>query len=96
MPAASRKGDLTTGHACFPPTAIIGQCDTVFINGIPASKQTVAVATHFCGRTVHAGRTVSSGSSTVFLESQAATRIGDSVNCGDSIAQGSANTIFGG
>lgn len=96
MPAASRKGDLTAGHGCFPPTAITGSCSKTFINGILASVQGVSVATHKCGRTVHSSRTVSSGSGTVFIEGIAATRVGDSVNCGDTIGQGSSNVQFGG
>jgi uncharacterized Zn-binding protein involved in type VI secretion len=95
MPAASRKGDLTSGHACFPPTAITGSVNKTFINSILASVIDVSVATHSCGKTVHAGRTVSSGSSKVIIEGKEATRIGDSVNCGDTIGQGSNNVIFG-
>jgi uncharacterized Zn-binding protein involved in type VI secretion len=95
MPAASRKGDLTAGHACFPPTAIIGSCSKIYINGILASKLGVGVASHRCGKTTHAGRTVTGGSSTVFFENARATRIGDSVNCGDTIGQGSKNVIIG-
>lgn len=96
MPAASRQGDLTAGHSCFPPASITGSASSVFINNIRASKLGVSVATHNCGSTVHAGRTVTGGSGSVFIENQKATRIGDSVNCGDTIGQGSKNVIFGG
>lgn len=95
MPAASRKGDLTAGHGCFPPTVITGSCSTVFINGILASVLGSSVAKHRCGKTVHSNRNVSSGSGSVFIENIATTRIGDSVNCGDTIGQGSENVIFG-
>lgn len=95
MAAASRKGDLTTGHGCFPPTAITGSCNKTFINGIKASVLNAGVATHRCGKSVHAGRVVSSGSGKVFIEGLPATRIGDSVNCGDTIGQGSNNVQFG-
>ncbi len=95
MPAASRKGDVTSGHGCFPPTAITGSASKTFINNIAASVLGVSVATHRCGKTVHSGRTVTSGSGKVIIENQPATRIGDSVNCGDTIGQGSNNVIFG-
>lgn len=96
MPAASRLGDLTAGHICFPPTSITSSASTVYFNGIKAAKLGVSVANHRCGKSLHAGRTVTSGSSTVYIENQRATRIGDSVNCGDTIGQGSKNVIIGG
>jgi uncharacterized Zn-binding protein involved in type VI secretion len=96
MAAASRKGDLTAGHGCFPPTAITSSCSRTYINGILASVFDCSVATHRCGKSVHVGRKVSSGSGTVIIENKAATRIGDSVNCGDSVGQGSPNVQFGG
>jgi uncharacterized Zn-binding protein involved in type VI secretion len=95
MPAASRKGDLTSGHGCFPPTAITGSASKTHINNILASILNVSVATHRCGKSVHVSRKVSSGSSKVIIEGKEATRIGDSVNCGDTIGQGSSNVIFG-
>lgn len=96
MPAATRRGDLTSGHGCFPPTAITSTlASKTFINNILASVIGGSVATHFCGRTTHAGRTITSGSSKVIIEGRDATRIGDSVNCGDTIGQGSNNVIFG-
>ncbi len=96
MPAATRRGDLTSGHGCFPPTAITSTAASkTFINNILASVIGASVATHSCGQTTHAGRTVTSGSSKVIIEGRDATRIGDSVNCGDTIGQGSSNVIFG-
>lgn len=96
MPAASRKNDLTAGHSCYPPTSITGSASSVYINNIKASKLGVSVASHSCGDTVHSSRTVTGGSGSVFIENQKATRIGDSVNCGDTIGQGSKNVVFGG
>lgn len=96
MPAASRQGDLTAGHICYPPSSITGSASSVFVNNIRASKLGVSVATHNCGSSVHSGRTITGGSNTVYIENQKATRIGDSVNCGDTVGQGSKNVIFGG
>ena len=96
MPAATREGDLTSGHGCFPPTAITSTpASKTFINNRLASVIGALVATHFCGTTTHAGRTVTSGSGRVIIEGKEATRIGDSINCGDTVGQGSDNVIFG-
>jgi uncharacterized Zn-binding protein involved in type VI secretion len=97
MPAACRLGDNTNGHGCFAPTPISATPVTkTFINGILASVIGADLPDHACGRDVHRNRKVSSGSGTVFIEGKAATRIGDLINCGDTMAQGSGNTFFGG
>jgi uncharacterized Zn-binding protein involved in type VI secretion len=99
MAAASRKGDLSAGHGCFPPTACVNSLATrTFINGILAQKQGSSFNSHRCGKTTHptSSRTTSSGSSTVYIEGARAVRIGDSISCGDSVAQGSPNVQIGG
>jgi uncharacterized Zn-binding protein involved in type VI secretion len=99
MAAASRLGDLSTGHICFPPTACISTSATkTYFNGILAQKQGSRFNSHRCGKTTHAGsqRATSSGSSTVFIEGARAVRIGDSIACGDTVAQGSPNVQIGG
>jgi uncharacterized Zn-binding protein involved in type VI secretion len=95
MPAACRLGDKSTGHGCFPPTAV---------NGAVASKTTIegpAAATidsthppHSCGKTVHSGRKISSGASKTTIEGKKAARIGDSINCGDAMGQGASKTFI--
>jgi uncharacterized Zn-binding protein involved in type VI secretion len=98
MPAASRKGDLSTGHACFFPTACISAgASRTFINGILAQLQGSTFSPHICGKTVHAGsaRSTVSGSSRVFIEGSPAIRIGDSIACGDTVGQGSPNVQIG-
>lgn len=99
MPAQARLGDMSAGHACFAPTAIVsGVASTVFINGIPAALVGSIHGPHTCDKTTHAGglRQVVSGSSTVFIEGKAAARIGDTIADGDCIAQGSGNVFVGG
>jgi len=99
MPAQSRLGDISAGHACFPPTPIISNVtQTVYINGIPAALLGSQLAPHACGREVHAGglRKIVSGSSSVFFEGKAPARIGDSIADGDCMAQGSGNVFVGG
>lgn len=99
MAAASRRGDLSTGHGCFPPT---GCTDAVasktFINGILAQIQGSKFAAHRCGKTTHptSVRSTTSGSGKVIIEGKAAIRIGDSIACGDTVGQGSPNVQIGG
>lgn len=97
MAAASRRGDLSAGHGCFPPTnCSSGVASITFINGIPAQILGSSYTAHVCGQTIHPSRLASSGSSTVYIEGQQAIRIGDSISCGDSVGQGSPNVQFGG
>jgi len=99
MAAASRKGDLSAGHACFPPTSCTGGvASKTFINGIAAQIVGSSYAEHRCGKTTHpsSSRRTSSGSGTVYIEGQRAIRIGDSIACGDSVGQGSPSVQFGG
>jgi uncharacterized Zn-binding protein involved in type VI secretion len=97
MAAASRRGDLSAGHACFPPTnCTSGVASKTFINGIPAQIIGSSYTSHRCGKSIHFTRLTSTGSSTVFIEGVPAIRIGDSISCGDSVGQGSPNVQFGG
>ena len=99
MPAVSRLGDMSTGHDCFPPTALVSTPVTkTFFNGKLASVVDPACrhAPHTCGRQTHADatRAPSSGSSKTFIEGKPAARIGDNITCGDAIAEGSTNSFI--
>jgi uncharacterized Zn-binding protein involved in type VI secretion len=99
MPAVSRIGDMSTGHGCFPPTALVSTPVTkTFFNGKLASvvNSSCQHATHCCGPTCHVGstRSPSSGASKTFIESNLAARIGDDIACGDAIAEGSNNSFI--
>lgn len=97
MPSASRLGDSSAGHGCFPPTPINGGCvGSVLINGIPAAISGSTHPDHKCGRTTHSGRTVSAGSGSVKIGGSPAARIGDAISCGDSMAAGSGSVFIGG
>lgn len=99
MPAAARYGDLSAGHSCFPPTAcIVPATSKTYINGILAQTKGSEFVTHRCGKAVHPQNTrfTNSGSAKVFIEGQAAIRIGDSIACGDTVGQGSRNVQIGG
>jgi uncharacterized Zn-binding protein involved in type VI secretion len=99
MPAISRIGDMSTGHGCFPPTALVQTSVTkTYFNGILASVVDSGCqhAPHTCGITTHAGstRSPSSGASKTYIEGFPAARIGDNIACGDAIAEGSANSFI--
>lgn len=89
MAAAARKGDLSSGHACFPPTACVNTpASKTFINGILVQIIGSKFASHRCGKTTHpeSSRSTSAGSSKVIIEGNPAVRIGDSISCGDTVA----------
>ena len=99
MPAISRLGDMSTGHGCFPPTALTSTpVSKTYFNGILASVVDSGCqhAPHTCGLTTHAGstRSPSSGASKTYIEGFPAARIGDDIACGDAIAEGSANSFI--
>ena len=99
MPAVSRIGDMSTGHGCFPPTALTSTpVSKTFFNGMLASVVDSACqhAPHTCGNTTHAGstRSPSSGASKTFIEGFKAARIADDIACGDAIAEGSTNSFI--
>jgi uncharacterized Zn-binding protein involved in type VI secretion len=97
MAAASRLGDLSSGHEGFFSTAITTTpVVKTFVNGIKAASVGATLPPHNRGKTVHSSRVVISGSSKVFIEGNPAVRIGDSINCGDTVGQGSNDTQFGG
>ena len=94
MAAASRLGDVCSGHDCFGPRPGATASNNVFINGIPAHRQGDGWQVHCCD-VCHTG-TVTGGSSTVFINGRPAARIGDAIDCGSLIAQGSNNVFIGG
>lgn len=95
MPAAARLGDKCTGHDGFPPRANVEASDNVFINGIGAHRQGDAWAVH-CDLLLNCHASVlSGGSGTVFINGKPAGRIGDAVECGSVVAEGSSNVFIG-
>lgn len=68
----------------------------MFVNGIAAHRQGDSWAVH-CdpSPSCHPG-TAASGSSTVFCNGRQLMRIGDPVDCGSTVAQGSSNVFAGG
>ena len=96
MPSASRLTDMSTGHGCFTPTPVNGGvASKTSIEGLLAAIVGSTHPAHACGSTVHAGRTISSGSGKTTIEGSPAARIGDSISCGDVMGQGATKTFIG-
>ncbi len=93
MPETSRRGDIGSGHGCFPPTPAVGASGDVFINSIGALRKGDALAPHGCSDCPPHGRSVSGGSPTVFVNGRALARVGDGIDCGGSMAAGSADVF---
>ena len=91
MPAVSRITDNCTGHTGCPPRPADQGSDNVFVNNLNCHRQTDSWVTH-CD---HPGN-LTSGSSTVFVNNLQCSRIGDPVNEGSVVAQGSSNVFAGG
>lgn len=94
MPAITRLGDACTGHGCFPPRVNNEASENVFVNGIGVHRQEDTWVTHCCGKSCHDGA-LSSGSSTVYVNGKQCGRVGDPVDCGSVVAQGSSNVFAG-
>lgn len=99
MPAVSRLGDMSTGHGCFPPTNLITTpVSKTYFNGKLAGvvDSGCKFAAHICGNTTHNSsiRIPSSGASKTYIEGKKAARIGDDIQCGDAIAEGSSNSFI--
>ena len=96
MPSATRKGDYCTGHGCYPPRPSITGSPNVYTNNRPAIRRTDWYAAHGCNRCIpHPGQ-LKKGSQTVFINMLDAGRIGDPIDCGSFVAQGSQNVYIGG
>lgn len=96
MPAVSRKGDLCTGHGCWPPRPSIEGSNNVFINGKPAHRQHDKWDAHTCPSIPETHDSVlADGSHTVFVNRRPLARITDPVACGSFVATGSSNVFAG-
>lgn len=98
MPAVVRLGDMSTGHACYPPTQLVKTTATKsYINGklVGLKDPQSQFATHVCGNTVHpqSQRYIIGGATKSFIEGKPIARIGDDISCGDACAQGSNDSF---
>jgi len=104
MPAVARFGDVTsTGHGCSATTTLAGPSTNVFCNtkgverkGDPLAAHTIPFTSGSPPVTVcipHAA-VINAGSGTVFVNSKAIARVGDSAD-GGAITTGSNNVFAG-
>lgn len=91
---ASNLSHKCTGHGPYPPRLPAQASPDVFINGIAAIRNGDLWNAH-CAGSCHPG-TNAAGSSTVFINNKNSQRMGDPVDCGSYIAQGSPNVFIGG
>lgn len=96
MPAATRIGDADVAH-CSGMTRAQGS-STVFVNGIPWSRQGDFNTTHLLPGVPcpsHAAP-IAVGSSTVKVNGRGAGRVGDAIAGCTAVASGSPNVFAGG
>ncbi len=96
MPMATRKGDVCTGHGCFPPRKSVSASMNVEINGKGALRSGDMYAPHGCPNCPPHPGSLASGSSTVLINNKMAGRMGDPVSCGGTAMQCSTNVSIGG
>ena len=102
MPAVARFGDVTsTGHGCSATTTLAGPSTNVFCNTKGVERKTDPTAAHTIPNGAsppvcvsHSGAVINAGSGTVFVNSKAIARIGDSCD-GGAITGGSSNVFAG-
>ena len=95
MPAATRIGDADVPH-CSGMTRAVGSPD-VFVNSIAWSRQSDVNTPHLLPPPVcptHAAP-ITTGSTTVFVNSLGAGRIGDGITSCTSVAAGSPDVFAG-
>ena len=96
MPAATRLGDNCTGHDSCPPVPLVEHSPDVNINGLGAGRVGDHYAAHGCISHSSHQDVIVAGSSTVFINSKSAARVGDAVSIGGSVQGGSGDVFIGG
>jgi len=96
MPAATRIGDKDVTH-CSTPARAVGS-NNVYVNSIPWSRQSDINTSHLLPGAPCPSHTapITTGSTTVFVNSLGAGRIGDAITGCTSVAEGSPNVFAGG
>ncbi len=96
MPGAVRVNDRCSGHGCWPPRPNDQSSPDVLVNGRGWHRIGDHWMPHTCPRIPETHDSVAAtGSSTVFINGKAACRIGDTVACGSTMAEGSDNVFAG-
>lgn len=95
MAAVAKFGAICSGHQCWPPRNNTEASTDVLVNGLGVIRVGDPWNVHICDENVHAGA-VAAGSGSVFVNGQPVARIGDAINCGSIIAEGSTDVFAGG
>lgn len=90
----ARKGDVCTGHTCFPTRQNIKGSPDTFADGKPQHRVTDNWAIHSCRMMSHSSQ-LRNGSETIFTNGLSQGRINDPVACGSRVRTGS-RTVFAG
>lgn len=96
MPAVARIGDADTTH-CSGMVRAVGS-GNVFVNGRPLSRQGDVNTVHSLPGSPCPSHNapITTGSTTVFVNSMGAGRIGDAITGCTTVAEGSSNVFAGG
>lgn len=99
MKGCTFLGAKSTGHICYPPTALLEGSPNVFVNNKPAGRVGDKFASHSCPGSdpppPHLVRPISQGPLNVYFNMRPPGRAGDFIACGDKIAKGSKNVFAG-
>lgn len=90
MPGVARKGDVCSGHGCFPPRPSATWSPDTFVNSLNVIRAGDAMLPHCC-KTCHGG--VHTGSHNVYVNGRAIQTCGDGISCGSVQAACSGNTF---
>ena len=82
MAKAVKVGDIGTDHDGFPPTPVTAGSPDVKFDGVPAARVGDPLAPHDKPKNPPHGRSISSGSSTVFINGKPAAITGGAISCG--------------
>lgn len=93
MPPTHRFTDVCTGHGCFPPRPNSGGSPDTFVNGLAQHRVTDPWEAHCCGPSCHGASSIE-GSPDVFVNNLPACRVGDGIDCGSLMCEGSSDTFF--
>ena len=95
MPKVTRLGDLGSGHDACPSRELATASNNVFANGRGVGRLGDSYVPHSCpDHLPHVGA-IAVGSETVFVNKKRLARIGDGIDCGGAVAEGSPNIFSG-
>lgn len=95
MPPVTLKGDLCSGHTCWPARPSIEGDDRFTVAGRPVHLQGHGWGPHKCGSNTHIG-TLAAGAGRFTVGGRQLGRVGDPVSCGSKVAQGETRFTVGG